>query len=596
MTNNKLLSPYTWIHFIGLFLLGGALSLNPLKSTGAFFSDEAVYYTMAYSFAHDGDMEYQRRDLLRVYREYPAGPTGIILKLNERDRTIVFGKGFLYSLAAAPFVRVFHTNGFLVWHAILVWLNLLCAYRFCSAFMEKGTALLFSFFYFIVNASLVYYFWMTPEYFNMSLLCYALFFFVAERLNSSFLLFRSPYNFFISAILFGCATYSKPPDALVVIPLGLWLLFRKKTERPKRSFLNALLALAIYIFATIGLFGLNVYFTGDWNYQGGRRAAFYKSYPFERPGVSEFSAFERKDPIEAMVKPPFYVKTFSYNWLYFFFGRYSGLAIYFFPMFFCLVFYLFTKKSSLSWAVYLAGWAGMLYYMVGLPWNYFGGSGTIGNRYLLTVFPVFLFALMKEPSRRLLLFSFLGSSLFTGAILFSPLLSSHRNALHQQFSLFRLLPVEDSLLSDLPVNASFRARRVAFDEPATYFVYYLDDNTYYKEAFQGVSGFWVKGAKPAEFVLRTFQPNQKLKARITSLSPKNRVRISAGGKTVLIEFSEPGSQEREIPLPNAFPYDRDGTGPTYLYNIEVESEKSIISTIDGYPERPLGAFVRLDVF
>jgi hypothetical protein len=596
LSNSKLPSPYTWIHLIGLFLLGGALSLNPLRITKAFFSDEAVYYTMAYSFAYDGDMEYQRKDLLRVYQEYPSGPTGIILKMNERDHTIVFGKGYLYSLAAAPFVRVFHTNGFLVFHAILVWLNLLCAYRFCSAFMEKGTALLFSIFYFLVNASLVYFFWMTPEYFNMSLLCYALFFFVAEKFGSSRFPFRSPYNFFISAVLFALATYAKPPNLLVVVPLGIWLLLRKHHGKSKRDLIYALAALAIFVFSTVALFGLNLYFTGDWNYQGGRRAVFYKSYPFEHPGISEFSEFARKDTIEAMVKPPFYAKTFLYNWLFFFFGRYSGLAIYFFPMFFCLLFYLFTKKSSLSWAVYVAGWLGVLSYMIGLPWNYFGGSGTIGNRYLLSVFPVFLFAIMSEPSRRLMLISFLASITFTGAILFSPLFSSHRNAFHQQFSLFRWLPVEDSLLSDLPVNASFRATRIAFTDPATYFVYFLDDNTNYKESYQGVKGFWIKGEKKAEFVLRTFQPNQRLKATITSSAPNNVVRVGAGGKTIEFDFREPGTQQKEIPLPAAFPYDRDGTGATYLYNLTVQSTGGSIQTIDGYPERYLGAFVKLDVF
>jgi hypothetical protein len=596
LSNTKLPSPYTWIHLIGIFLLGGALSLNPLRSTRAFFSDEAVYYTMAYSFAYDGDMEYQRKDLLRVYKEYPSGPTGIILKLNERDHTIVFGKGFLYSLAAAPFVRLFHTNGFLVLHAILVWLNLLCAYRFCSAFMEKGSALLFSFFYFLANASFVYFYWMTPEYFNMSLLCYAVFFFVAEKIQSPRIIFRAPYNYFLSAILFGLATYAKPPNALVVIPLGLWLLFSKKKEKPRRALIHALIALALFIFATLAMFGWNVYFTGDWNYQGGRRAAFYRSYPFEHPAVSEFSAFERKDAIKAMVAPPFYSKTFLYNWPFFFFGRYSGVAIYFFPMFFCLLFYLFTKKSSLSWAVYIAAWLGLLYYLIGLPWNYFGGSGTIGNRYLLSVFAVFLFAIMSEPPKRLMLMSFLASVAFTGVILFSPLFSSHRNAFHQQFSLFRFLPVEDSLLSDLPVNASFRATRVAFTDPATYFVYFLDDNTFYREAYENVNGFWAKGGKKADFVVRTFKPNQKIQATITSLTPNNHVSVKCGDKTTVFEFQTAGTQKKEIPLAPAFPYDRDGTGATYLYNFTVEPASGMVKAIDGYPDRYLGAFIKLDVF
>jgi len=63
------LRPVTWIHIIAGLLLASSLSINPLKISRAFFSDEAVYYCMAYSFAFDGDMVYERKDLLRVYKE-----------------------------------------------------------------------------------------------------------------------------------------------------------------------------------------------------------------------------------------------------------------------------------------------------------------------------------------------------------------------------------------------------------------------------------------------------------------------------------------------------------------------------------------------
>ena len=596
MQTDKLLSPVSWIHLAGLFLIGAAVCISPLRITGGFFSDEAVYYTMAYSFAYDSDMEFQRKDLLRVYREYPAGPTGIILKLNDRDRTIVFGKSFLYSFVAAPFVRLFQTNGFLVLHAILVWLNLLCAYRFCSSFMESGSALLFSCFYFLANASLVYYFWMTPEYFNMSLLCFALFFFSAERLKSTFLLFRSPYNYVIAAILFGAVTYSKPPNALLVIPLGIWLLTRKKKEsKGMRPLIAGLMTFVVYVFVTLFLFGINVYFTGEWNYQLGKRAAFYKNYPFERPGVSEFESFEKPNPIEAVVAPPFYTKAFLYNWCYFFFGRYSGLAIYFFPMFFCLIYFWFHQKEKIAWAIYIASWAGVLYYMVGLPWNYFGGSGTVGNRYLLTVFPAFLFSLSKQPSQRLMVGAFGVSLLFTGCILFTPLLSSHSNAFHQQFSVFRLPPVEKTLLSDIPIAGSFRGRRVAFDNPSNYFVYFMDNNTYYKEGYEGLYGFWVKGEKKAEFILRAFQPPHKLVVRAWSLSRNNKVIVEVDGKSAEINMAN-GANVQEIALGSPFPYDRDGTGSTYLYNVKITSRSGAFATIGGYPERYLGAFVRLEIY
>ena len=55
--NKRTFSPILLIHLAGLLFFAGALSINPLKITRAFFSDEAVYYTMAYSFAYDSDMD-----------------------------------------------------------------------------------------------------------------------------------------------------------------------------------------------------------------------------------------------------------------------------------------------------------------------------------------------------------------------------------------------------------------------------------------------------------------------------------------------------------------------------------------------------------
>lgn len=582
-------SPVIYIHLIGFLFLAAGLATNPLKITRAFFSDEAVYYTMAYSFAYDGDMEFQHADLERTYKEFSAGPSGIILKLDERDNTIVFGKAYLYSLAAAPFVSAFKTNGFFILAALLLWLNLLCGYRFCASFMEARSAILFSVFYFLANATLVYLFWMTPEYFNMSLIGYAFFFFMAgERLKSNFPLFRLPFNYILSALFFALASFSKPTNALLLCPLGIWLFYRRQVR-------IALLALGVYIFATMALFGANVYFTGDWNYQGGKRTVFYDHYPYERPGASPFAPFNRKIKIQAMVRPPFYAKAFEYNWLYFFFGRFSGLAIYFFPMFFGIAFFWFAKKNSLSTAAYIAGWLGILTYMVGIPWNYFGGSGTIGNRYLINAFPVFLYVLQEQPSKRWFAFGFLCSLLFSAGLLYTPVLSSFDNAFHQKRSPFTALPVEKTLLSDLPINTNLLARRVAFEEPATYFLYFLDDNTYYRETLDHKIGFWVKGGREAQLILRAFQPLTKVRAMVKSLSIPNEVTLTINSETRKINMKEPAFYEGEIPLSGAFPYDRDGTGATYLYHVRIRSSSGAIQADAAGLERYLGAFVRFEL-
>src|SRR4029079_19545300 len=96
----KFLQPVWAIHLVGFIFIAAGFSINPLALQRSFFSDESLYYTIAYNFANDNDMTFQQNDLVRVYREFAAGPQGIVLKVNEKDQNIVFGKAFLYSMAA----------------------------------------------------------------------------------------------------------------------------------------------------------------------------------------------------------------------------------------------------------------------------------------------------------------------------------------------------------------------------------------------------------------------------------------------------------------------------------------------------------------
>ena len=69
------------IAVVNLWAYGGlALGVDVPRIAGGFFSDEATYYMMGHSLAEDGDLTYRREDLVRVWREYSAGPTGLFLK------------------------------------------------------------------------------------------------------------------------------------------------------------------------------------------------------------------------------------------------------------------------------------------------------------------------------------------------------------------------------------------------------------------------------------------------------------------------------------------------------------------------------------
>ena len=138
---------------IFLVLAGFALSLDLPKTKLGFQGDEATYYSLGHSLARDLDFTFERRDLVRVWDEFP-GPEGIFLKQGKtidlqrtgtfpylrlvrtpdpRPDRLYYGKSYIYPLIAAPFVRVFGTNGFLVLHAVLMTLNILAAYTFLRA-------------------------------------------------------------------------------------------------------------------------------------------------------------------------------------------------------------------------------------------------------------------------------------------------------------------------------------------------------------------------------------------------------------------------------------------------------------------------------
>ena len=54
-----------------------AVTVNVPKAAYGFKSDEATYYMIGLSLVHDGDLEYRKDDLVRVWREFPGGPAGV---------------------------------------------------------------------------------------------------------------------------------------------------------------------------------------------------------------------------------------------------------------------------------------------------------------------------------------------------------------------------------------------------------------------------------------------------------------------------------------------------------------------------------------
>ena len=146
--------------------------------------------------------------------------------------------------------------------------------------------------------------------------------------------------------------------------------------------------------------------TGELNYQGGERKTFYDRYPFD-PGVSFDSAgvwmaTDHLGPLvadrdegrqTARAAPPRPAaeirQSFVLNLAYFWIGRFGG-ALAYFPgvVAAALLFLLAGPRDRVGWLAVLALVASWLGYILIIPDNWYGGAGTIGNRYFLNLVPL----------------------------------------------------------------------------------------------------------------------------------------------------------------------------------------------------------------
>jgi hypothetical protein len=628
---------------IGLFLLGFAVSVDFPGAGGGFKSDESTYYSLAHSLARDRNFTFERRDLVRVWEEFPTGPEGIFLKKGKRveiglrgsfpfvewrtledERTdrLYYSKAYIYPLVAAPFVWAFGTTGFLVLHALLLALNLVVAYVFLSARSSRRAALAYAIVFFGASAVPVYFVWFMPEIFNVSLALYGLFLWsykevaarraeigglpredgAFERHMGTFL--RSPASDYAAAILLGIVTFSKPLNIPLILPvLGLMAL--------RRQWWRAVGVGSVFAAAVVSLFLINVAVTGEFNYQGGDRKTFYGAtrFPFQTAEASfENTGLDRatdRVPTEVLFTRDALLEVFRHNLGYFVFGRHTGLVPYFFPGVLACILFLAGRggRQPWQWLVLVAivvSISGLLLYM---PFTYSGGGGPVGNRYYLSFYPLFLFLLPPLASVGPAIAAMAVGGLFTAQLVINPFHASSRPAEHTKSGPYRLLPVELSLVNDLPVNVlPARVRQPLGGDPPVS-AYFLDDNAYNREG----DAFWVRGDSRAEFILRApARPREdgvweSLRVRhfnveIRSGDVPNRVVVRTRGDRREVEMAAQDLQVVSVRPSRGLPYRPVPGHPTnYVYVMSVSADDGFIPlfTSGGRDHRFLGVMVRV---
>ena len=416
-----------------------ALSIDVVRTGFGIKGDEATYVAMALSAAYDGDLVYEAKDIERFYQTYNAGPEGIFLKRgseasyhfddafpfirretrpDDRPNRLYFGKAYVYSVAAAPFVRLAGLNGLLLFHVVLLSGVVFVGYRFLAARSPGGLAAAYVLGFFGASIVPLYAVWLTSEVFNVACVFFAYFLWfykeVAPPAHGRFgRWLRGPWSNVAAAVLLGLATYSKPPNVFLIIPPVAFAWSRRRIG-------SGFVVGAVFGLVVAAAFGINAGITGEFNYQGGDRRTFYGRFPFEQPGdrFEELGAGRATNEIvvEESLRPMAFLTLLGTNLRYFLVGRHFGFLPFLFPGVVTVLLFLWPPSSRQMWQWVTLGTVafcavGLVIYM---PYTWSGGGGPSGNRYFVSIYSALFFVTPPLGSIAPVLLAWIGGTLLHG--------------------------------------------------------------------------------------------------------------------------------------------------------------------------------------
>jgi hypothetical protein len=440
-------------------------------------------------------------------------------------------------------------SGFLVFHVLLLFGVCVCGYRFLAARSRPGPALAFMLAFVAATVVPVYAVFLTPEIFNFALVFFAYFLWlykeVAPAGGTAFL--RAGAGDVWAAILLGVATYSKPPNALLIAPLVLLLWWR-------RRFWHGAVVGAVFVVTTAGLFGINALNSGEFNYQGGDRKTFYADatggpgFPFDGPGAiweqRGIPMTTNESDVENVLEPSELLNRFGLNLEYFLIGRHFGFVPYFFPGFVAVCLWLFSRDRFQAWRLltFLGLAASTMAVLLLLPYTWSGGGGPPGNRYFLSLYPALFFLTPPLKSMSPAIVAWIGGALFTAKMLVNPFVAAKFTYLTTERGAARRLPVELTMGNDLPIMLDSSRARVPYGHDPTVLLYFLDQNAFTPEPM----GMWVSGSGRADILVRSEQPIHHLS--VTVRSPIQTIfTVSAGGSNTSVALMPEKAVALDVP-------------------------------------------------
>ena len=410
----------------------------------------------------------------------------------------------------------------------------------------------------------------------------------------------------MAAALLGIATFSKPTHIILILPLLAFAIWRRHWRRT--------IGIGVVFGAVVAiLFAVNALISGELNYQGGEfgRKSFYGRTGF--PFANTWETFENRGQEVTTDAVPtdilFHRDTgavLGWNLLYFVFGRYSGLLPYFFPGMAAVVLFLLARGERRAWQWLALGGIvlGAVALVAYMPYTYSGGGGPIGNRYFLSFYPLFLFLMPAVRNARVPLAILAIGALFTAKLVFNPFYSSFHPELHARSGPFRMLPVELTLLNDLPVSADVDRARQSLAGAPPVAAYFLDEGAYPPEH----DTFWVRGKSRADIILRApawQRPDatavplriRSLTVEITNGMAPNRVSVSSGFHRATVDLAPGEVRIVELSPAPGVPYKPARFPTNFNYPLTVSTTAGFVPFLEdpagSTDSRYLGAMVRV---
>ena len=538
---------------IGLLLLAAActaLTVDVVRTGYGVKADEATYVAMAFSVAYDGDLVYESRDIARLHEVYEGGPSGIFLKRagGARDRydRLYFGKAYIYSVLAAPFVRIAGLNGMLLFQVVLLGGMVLAAYLFLVARSSQAVAVFSALGFFGVSIVPLHAFYLSSDIFNAACVTFAYFCWCyrevapPRRGRWPAWLWR-PTADVVAAVLLGLATFSKPSHALLIAPVVMLAVGRWRLCH------GALIA-AVFVAVVAASFAFNAAVTGELNYQGGDRKTFYGTYPFEQPEATFDNSgisMTTNDVDEEAWRVGF-LSLMPRNLGYFLVGRHFGLLPFFFPGVVAIWLFLAARRERLPWQWSTLGVVALSVVVLSgtLPYSWSGGGGPPGNRYFLSIYPALLFLTPPVTSFVPAVVAWAGGAAFIAHILMNPFVAAKQPYLSPERGLLRALPVELTMLNDLPIALDASRHRLAYRSDPELLLSLLDRNVHRS----GELDLWVAGKSRTDVVVRSGQCLSSM--AVTLRSPvANRVTVRFGGDEATTDL-KPGVEARVVLAPS----------------------------------------------